>query len=147
MNTMFLCHCTNWGTGAMHQSISLQRPKSSWGTGLGIYCPRPVLSRPAYSLTLSDMKSASRSNWCFTMWHIMNITLQDSRHCQSKQNSFPHQQDKHARRGKKEWEGEKGRWGGKVREERGDKKKEEGLFKKGLGGKWLIGNTESETST
>lgn len=40
----------------------------------------------------------------------MNITLQDPRRCQSKQNSFPHQQDKHAKRG--------GRRGGKVRERR-----------------------------
>lgn len=70
----------------------------------------------------------------------MNITLQDPRRCQSKQNSFAHQQDKHAKRRVR------GRRGGKVRGG-ADKKKEERLFKKGMGGKWLIGNAESETST
>lgn len=61
----------------------------------------------------------------------MNITLQDCRQCQSKQNSFPHQLDKDVRRGR---EGDEG----------GHK---EGLFKKSRGGKLLIGDAESETST
>ena len=68
----------------------------------------------------------------------MNITLQDPRRCQSKQNSFPHQQDKHARRGR-ERGGETGRESEREREReggrKGDKKREERLFKKGMGGK------------
>lgn len=34
-------------------------------------------------LTLSDIKSALCSNWCITMWHIMNITSQTHSCCQS----------------------------------------------------------------
>lgn len=33
MNTMFLCHCTNWGADATHRGVSLERPRAPEAMG------------------------------------------------------------------------------------------------------------------